>query len=335
MIAANPISKLPKIRYVKPGCELKTLLPNHVKTTLLAAAIAAPILHSASAATLIHENFNYSAGSVNGAATNAAGLTGNWSAGAFATGATTAATFDAASLNFAGHFASSGGSLRLTNAGPGWGEGGAAATVGATLTGSSTLYSSSIMSFASPNSSYFNDWVVEQRFNTSASGTFGSSSGRNIIRAFGSGGGAAGRGGVGADSDEVTQAAGTNTPGANYLFVTTYAVSGSNVTSATLYTFDGTAYANYLAAATPATAEALLGTYALYSLTDNETRALSNFTFLQYTTQGGPIGSYDDYRLGTSITDVVNVVPEPSAAALCLVASLGLAFRRTRAGVGR
>ena len=296
----------------------------------LAAALAVPFLQSASAAILIQENFNYAAGSANGVATNATGLAGNWSAGAFASGASTAAAFDSTSLTIAGHFATSGGSLRLTNAGPGFGEGGASASVGAALTGSSTLYSSSIISFAAPGGSYFNDWVVEQRFNTGSTGTFSTSSGRNIVRAFGSGSSAAGKGGVSSDNGEVVQGTGTNSPGTNYLLVTSYTVSGGNVTGATLYTFDTTAYANHLAAATPATAEALLGTHALFSLTDSSSRALSNFAFLQYTIQGGPIGSYDDYRLGTSITDVVNVVPEPSAAMLCTICSLGMVLRRKR-----
>lgn len=297
------------------------------KTLPIAAAIAVSNLSPASAAILIQENFNYAAGSVNGVATNATGLAGNWYAGAYASGATTAAAFDSTSLSFIGHFAASGGSLQLTNVGPGWGEGGASATVGAALTGHPALYASSIMSFNSTGA-FWNDWVVEQRFNTTASGNFGTSSGRNIVRGFGSGNVATAKGGVGSDSDEVLQGAGSNNPATNYLLVTAYTVSGSDITSATLYTFDAASYANYLANATAANAEALLGSYALHTLTDTDARALGDFDFLQYTTQGGPIGSYDDFRLGTAITDVVNVVPEPSSAVLGLAGLLGVMRRR-------
>jgi hypothetical protein len=313
----------------KPFPESTDPEPSDIMNPILP-SLAILALLPANAAVLIQESFDYAAGAVNGAATNATGLGGSWTAGAFASGATTAANFDSSSLSFAGHFANSGGSLVVTNAGPGWGEGGASATVSATLAGHSTLFSSSIMSFASPNSSFFNDWVVEQRFNTTATGTFSTSSGRNLVRAFGSGSGAAGKGGVGSNNSEVVQGTGTNAPGTNYLLVTSYTVSGGNVTGASLFAFDEAAYAGYLAAATPATAEALLGTHALYTLTDADSRSLADFTFLQFNTQGGPIGRYDDYRLGTSVTDVVNIVPEPSAAVVCVIGSLGAILRRSR-----
>lgn len=289
---------------------------------------------TASASLLIHESFDYAAGAVNGAASTAVGLTGNWTAGAFGSGATTASAFQAGSLAFAGHFASTGGSLQITNAGPGWAEGGASLAVGATLTGHSTLYASSIMRFAS-SGSFFNDWVVEQRFNSSVSGTFSSASGRNIVRAFNSGSGSAGKGGVSSNGSEVAQSTGTNAAATNHLIVTRYTVSGSNITGATAYFFTEAAYANYLAAATPGTADALLATHALYSLSDSDSVGLTSFAHLQFVTQGGPIGSYDDFRLGTEITDVVNVssIPEPSSfAALAGVSVLaaGLARRRRR-----
>lgn len=281
---------------------------------------------------LIQESFNYAPGTVNGTASSATGLSGAWTAGAFGSGATTASAFQPGSLAFAGHFAASGGSLQITNAGPGWAEGGASLAVGATLTGYSTLYASSIMSFASAGS-FFNDWVVEQRFNSAASGTFSSASGRNIVRAFNSGSGSAGKGGVSSNGSEVAQSTGTNAAATNHLIVTRYTVSGSDITGATAYFFTEAAYANYLAAATPATADSLLATHALYSLSDSDSVGLSSFAHLQFVTQGGPVGSYDEFRLGTDITDVVNVssIPEPSSFAALVGASVlaaGIVRRR-------
>ncbi|MBK8094509.1 MAG: hypothetical protein IPK32_21740 [Verrucomicrobiaceae bacterium] len=285
----------------------------------------------APAAVLILESFNYSAGSANGVATNATGLTGNWTAGAQGGTSNATANFDATSVTMAGHFAASGGSLIITNSGPGFGEGGAAAAVTSTITGTS-LYSSSLMSFGSSNGSYFNDWSVEQRFNTSASGGYTTSSGRNEVRAFGSGSSSTGKGAVSADASEVAQSTGTSAANTNYLLVTRYILSGSDITSAQLFAFDATSYASYLANATTGNADSILGTYANYSLTDTATRSLNDFDFLQFTTNGGPIGRYDDFRMGTSILDVVNVgsVPEPSRAMLGLVGMVGVMMRRRR-----
>jgi hypothetical protein len=276
---------------------------------------------------MIHEEFAYSAGPVNGVATNATGLSGSWVAGAQGGGANTASSFVPASLTLAGHFAPSGGSLEITNSGPNFNEGGAAAAVSAALTGSSLLYTSSIMQFAS-SGGFFNDWTVEQRFNTGASSGYLTSSGRNEVRAFGSGSGSNGKGGVSVDASEVTQGTGTNAPSTNYLLVTRYTVSGSNVTQADLFTFDATSYGAFLANATPGNADSLLGTYANFSLTDTGIRSLDDFDFLQFTTNGGPIGRYDDFRLGTEITDVVNAVPEPANALFGLIGLVAIMRRR-------
>lgn len=299
----------------------------------LAALALLCVVGPAPAAVLIVESFNYSAGSANGVATNATGLTGNWTVGAQGTASSATANFDSSSLTMAGHFAASGGSLIITNSGPSYGEGGAAAAVTSTITGTS-LFSSSLMSFGSSNGQYFNDWVVEQRFNTGASGGFSSSSGRNAVRAFGSGGSSIGKGGVSADASEVSQSTGTNAANTNYLLVTRYTVSGSNITAAQLFAFDATSYASYLANATAGNADSLLGTYANYSLTDTANRSLNDFDFLQFTTNGGPIGRFDDFRLGTSILDVVNIasMPEPSRALLGMIGVLGGMLRRRRSG---
>ncbi|MEA3212704.1 MAG: hypothetical protein QOE70_5761 [Chthoniobacter sp.] len=272
---------------------------------------------------LIDEEFNYSSGSLNGAATNATGLSGNYSAGGvLSNGSNATFTIQASSLLFAGHFASAGGSLRAANAGGNFGEAAAGAAVSATLAGNPLLYASTIMKLNTAGQ-YFDDWVVEQRFNTAALNSFSTSSGRNIVSAFGSGGSAR-KGGVSSDSSEVTQGTGSLNAGTNYLLVTRYAITGgglNTVDSATLFAFDETAYGNYLTAANnnPSNADALLATHALFSLTDGDDRALSNFGFLQFSIGGGPTGDYDAFRMGTEVSDVVKVVPEPSSVALTLM----------------
>lgn len=266
-------------------------------------------LQRASATLLIHEGFNYPAGNIIGQSVNGSGLNHSttWSK---ATGSGTTFTVQGSSLSFAGHFASSGGSLLISNPSGPYADDSASAAVSAALTGYSTLYSSSIQELNTAGA-YYNDWVIEQRFNSSATGDYSSSSGRNIVSAYGSGSGATRKGGVSSDSGEVVQSTGTLAAGTKYLLVTKYTISGANVTSATLYVFDQTAYTNYLANSTVGTAAANLATYALFSLTDSSTAALSNFDFLQFAINGGPSGQVDDFRLGTAITDVVNLTSAP------------------------
>lgn len=288
---------------------------------------------SSFATLLVNENFNYSAGSINGVAATGTGLTGNYTAGPVSGGSSTA-TFNvlASSLTFTGHFTSIGGSLRLANSGPTFTEGIAGVDMNATLSGNTTLYSSSIQTM-NTSGSYFNDWVIEQRYNGSINGSFSTSAGRNIVSAFGSGSSSARKAGVSSNSSEVVQATGSLNAGTNYLLVTEYAITGANITSATLYVFDQASYANYLANSTLANADANLATYSLFSLTDSQSISLTNFDYLQFSIGGGPTGVIDDYRLGTSIGDVVNVVPEPGTVTMAMVgmfATVGL-LRRKRA----
>lgn len=291
--------------------------------------IAAITLQPASAAILIHETFVYSSGAIGGQAANATGLSGNWTAGgSLSNGSNATFNIAASSLGFAGHFAADGGSLVMANGGGNYGEGAASATVGATLTGSSVLFSSSIMTL-NISGSYFNDWAIEQRFNSAADGNFNTTSGRNLVSSFGSGSSSNRKGGVSSNNSEVTQATGTLSAGTKYLLVTSYAVTGSDITNSTLYAFNESAYASYLANTSVGTAAADLGTYALFSLSDTDTTSLNNFDFLQFSILGGPTGQVDDFRLGTQITDVVNVIPEPSTAALGLLGVLGI-LRRSR-----
>lgn len=285
---------------------------------------------SLSAQLLVHENFNYAAGSVNGVVTAGTGISGNWYAGPTGgSGSSASASFVADSLTFAGHFASVGGALRVSNpSGPGYGEAAASATMSAALSGYSTLYVSTVMRMNTAGQ-YYNDWTVEQRFNSSQTGNYSSTSGRNLLSAFGSGSASLRKAGVSSDSSEVTQSTGSIQPGTNYLFVTAYTVSGSNITGATLYVFNEAAYSSYLTAATPATASGLLSSHALFSLSDNQSRALSNFNYLQFAILGGPTGTFDDFRMGASLTDVVNVVaiPEPSTTVVfAAVLALGLVW---------
>lgn len=265
--------------------------------------VAAP--RPASAALLIREGFNYPTGSLIGQTVNGSGLNGGatWTK---ATASGTSFAIQGSSLSFAGHFAPTGGSLLISNPSGPYADDSAAAAVSATLTGSATLYASSVMTMNTAGG-YYNDWAIEQRFNSSATGIWSSSSGRNIVSAFGSGSSASRKGGVSADSSEATQATGSLAAGTKYLLVTKYTVSGASITSATLYVFSEAAYTTYLANSTAGTAEANLASYALFSLTDSATVALSNFGFLQFAIGGGPSGQVDEFRLGSAITDVVNV----------------------------
>ena len=307
----------------------KSKIHHFMKTSYsVASVIAAIALQSASAAILIHETFDYSTGAIGGQAANATGLSGNWSAGGtLSSGSNATFNIAASSLNFTGHFAAEGGSLLMSNGGGNYGEGAATATVGATLTGSSALFSSSIMTL-NISGSYFNDWVIEQRFNSVADGNFNTTSGRNLVSSFGSGSSSNRKGGVSSNNSEVTQATGTLSAGTKYLLVTSYVVSGSDITNATMHAFNESAYASYLANTSVETAAADLGTYALFSLSDTDTASLANFDFLQFSILGGPTGQVDDFRVGTQITDVVNVIPEPSAAVLGLLGALGILRRR-------
>jgi polygalacturonase/pectin methylesterase-like acyl-CoA thioesterase len=279
------------------------------RITIYLGITLAMLFHHCQAALLIREGLNYSTGSIIGQTVNGTGLNGSstWSKAA---GSGTSFTVQSSSLSFAGHFAPSGGSLLISNPSGPYADDSASVAVNTTLTGFSTLYASSIMTM-NTSGTYYNDWVIEQRFNSSATGNYASSSGRNIVSAYGSGSSANRKGGVSADSGEVIQSTGSLTAGTKYLLVTKYFVSGANITGATLYVFSEAAYTNYLANSTVGTADANLATYALFSLTDSATVPLSNFGFLQFSISGGPAGQVDEFRLGTAITDVINLTSAP------------------------
>ena len=256
-------------------------------------------LQQASASLLIQENFSYATGNIDGQATMVTGLTGNWTVAG-------AGTFvvQASSLAFAGHFASSGGSLVLTGTDP-WSGANADAAVSATIPPNTIFYASSIMTLDSA-SNYYNDWVLEQRFNIAPSGGNQTSSGRNIVSAYDSGNSSTRLAGVSTAGDEVRVLG--PVAGTKYLFVTAYTSSATDVTEATMYGFDEAAYASYLANSNAGNAATNLGTYATFTATATGDRALSDFDYLQYVVYGGPTGQMDDFRLGTEITDVVNLV---------------------------
>jgi hypothetical protein len=310
----------------------------NLKLSLLSAfavCSASPVF----ATILVQESFDYTSGAANGVTTTGTGLSGSWYAGAtLANGSNAVATFASTNLSFTGHFASTGGSLQIANAGGNYGEAVASATLASPLSGT-TFYTSQLMLLGT-NGSYYNDWAVEQRFNSVSNGNYATSSGRTEVSAFGSGSSSGRKGGASLDGSEVTQATGTLAAGTTYLLVGKYTgTSGTSLTNATVYFFDQAAYTAYLTAAqaTPANADALLGSNALFSLSDSTGGTnLSTFSFLQFSIGGGPTGTFDEFRMGTDVGDVVNLtaaaVPEPaSAASLAAVAALGaVAFRRKR-----
>lgn len=298
-----------------------------IKTMKLAkitfSAFAMMALQQASAALIIQENFAYTAGNLIGATATGTGLSGTWASSVSAGSATF--TVQASSLAFAGHFASSGGSLTASSGDPGEKRAGTAVT--GAIPANSTFYTSSLMTMNTAGA-YFNDWVVEQRFNTTNVDS-GSSSGRNLLSGFGSGTTASRRAGVSVNGGEVLTAAGVTTAGTNYLLVTAYTSNATNVTSATMYGFTVADYTAYLANSTALNAAANLATYRTFSVSETagQTRPLGDFDFLQYVINGGPTAQFDDFRLGTEITDVVNI-PEPAAALLGGLGLLSLLRRR-------
>ena len=296
-------------------------------------ACAAFLAGHSQAALLISESFNYGTGAISGTTTGGSGLTGTYSAGGVnANGSNATFNVSASSLSFAGHFAASGGSLTVANAGGNYGEAAASAQISASLAGNTKVFSSSLERLNTAGQ-YFNDWTVEQRFNSAVLGNYQSSGGRNEVSAFGSGSASARRAGASMDASEVTDASKTLAAGTTYLLVTAYTLSGSNLTSATMYAFDQASYANYLTAANaaPANAEALLSSNALFSITDTANFAVSNVKYLQFSIGGGPSGQFDDYRLGTAVTDVVNVAtPEPASLAILGCSASLIVMRRRR-----
>lgn len=291
-------------------------------TFICLSALAVLTLQHASAALIIQENFNYTVGAIGGQAASGIGLTGNWASSA----SSGSATFNvqAPSVVFTGHFASSGGSL-IMSSGNG-GEKRTSVAVSATIPVSTTFYASSLQTLNTAGQ-YFNDWVVEQRFNTTASGDFSTSSGRNVVAAFNSGTTSTRNAAVSSNLNEVSVA--STTAGTTYLLVTAYTSDATNLTQARLFGFTQTSYANYLANSNPTNAAANLTTYASFTAVDTDTSPLANFDFLQYSITGGPTGQMDDFRLGTDITDVVNVIPEPSVTILGSLGVLAL-LRRSR-----
>ncbi len=305
-----------------------------MKTRLLPIALAAIFGTSASQAELlIDEPFLYGSGPTHDVpvSDDATGLTGSWVVGGHSGGTNPSVNFLFNSLEFENHFFSDGGALELRNAGGGnWGPLGAAIPLDPSLDlGShSVLWTSAVIRVASPDANYYPDWRVEYRLNTAANSPLETSAlrimGRNensvstapssITRS---------RAAVGADhtvaSEPPPPDLGSIEAGVNYLFVTRSTVDTGTkaITAITLYVFDEAAYGSYLvaAAAPTADAEALLATHATLILTDDNvssgTNTLANKTVLQFSINGGPVGAFDTIRLGTELTDVVNLDAEP------------------------
>lgn len=283
------------------------------KRTVLALIATALSLHCASATLLIQENFNgYTAGNINGQAVTGTGLTGSWAV----SGATY--TVQASSLSFAGHFASSGGSLGITVNGGGDKPVAAAvsSSVLSTLSGVSTFYISSLQTVNT--GTYDNNLQIEQRFSSTAGGS--ASAGRNEVSSYSSGTTSARKLAVSSSTTETKQGTPTMNAGTVYLLVTKYTVSGGSITAATIYAFDAASYANYLAnSTTAAAADANLATYAYATLSASGTVSLTGgaFTYLQFSCyKSVGSGQIDDFRLGTSILDVVNITAPPTITGL-------------------
>lgn len=295
------------------------------KKLILASALALCATSTGAFATLlVQEDFNYSADSTNGTAVTGTGLSGTWYGGALGTSTNTGTvTFTSTSLSFSGHFASSGGALQVTATSQY--EYGASVAISASLSGLTTFYTSELMQMGTAGR-YYSDWVVESRFNSTLTGGNGTSSGRIQVSSYNTSSTASRVAGMSLGNTATTGGSSTLAAGTTYLMVGAYTGDGTNITSSTVYFFDQTSYANYLAAASESNAASLLSTYALFSLTQTGSVALSSLTNLQFNVNGGPTALYDDYRLGTDIGDVVNLasaIPEPATTA-AIIAGLSL-----------
>lgn len=289
-----------------------------------------------SANLLVHESYQYTPGSLPGTATTGTGLTGIWE---FTAETGSAATVLPTSMPFAGHFAPVGGSLQLNDTTGPWGEKMLGAQISAPMTGNSILWQSSLIQVSSPDGSFYGDWVVEQRMHIGATNGYEGNNAigpglRNLGRAYNSSGSDS-QGGVGANFSEVKQGTGSITAGINFLMVSRFHVSTANnqTTAGQIWFFREGEYAAMQAAAIGGSPRntALLDAHAYASLADGDGGFdISGPRYLQYVIQGGPIGTYDEFRMGTQLGDVINVVPEPTTATLVLLTVGGLALVRRR-----
>jgi hypothetical protein len=295
-----------------------------VKTLTFSALIAGVIgMSAASGELLIRESFDYPSGNVASTPANGTGVTGSWVVGGHGPANTsTNVTFVSGSMALANHFAEVGGSLDVRNARAGnWGPMGASISLAPTLNLGSrpVIWTSALVRVAAPpqDASFFNDWRVEYRLNRVADSPQENSALRVMGRDQNSGSGTntVSRAAVGADHIVTFQNPGTIQANTSYLFVTRSTVDTNtrSITAITLYVFDQTAYSEYLLAAitNPANAESLLTTHARFTLTDNNVSSGSNTlddkTVLQFSITGGPVGLFDEIRLGTALGDVVNL----------------------------
>jgi hypothetical protein len=312
--------RLPRIKSETYGSHMtKKSLPS--KSILCAAALACG-LTSSPAALLVYEGFNgYTVGNISGQATvNTTGLQGNWAAGNVGGGT---ATYTASGLSFGSNFLSvAGGALNTTTN-----------YSGATSTG-----------------------LASVRLSTSTTGVLWNSYLVNYSEISLAGGGSAmvGLGASGASPDRFRSYMTTNTVAADklvnasydsvvgttqkfnfninttYLMLSSYTNVGSALSAgspgvATTWVFTLAGYDAWVAAGSNETGANGLNTFASAKATDSVSSSTYLFDNNSYVTLRsnapntngfGVDAIYDEVRYGTTLGDVVSVVPEPSVSLL-------------------
>lgn len=300
----------------------------------IALALAAPAISQASL--LVYEGFDYglaAGASMNGVATDATGLTGNYAVSVTGGAAGSGMTYRGTGLSFGSKFATTGGAIALTA--------NAAATSAAVLGGAAfntgaqtgTIYNSYLVSFESRTAA----GTASFRLNTGITASGASSY-------FGSNAKAAGSTALSSVSYSTTAVSATTSLANNpttYLFINSFTNVGSSGGGvATTWIFDVAGFDQLLADGV--LTDAKLDQYRLHKISQTNASGsafvFDNTRFMQFgsssgTGSGSQISVFDEIRYGNALADVIPVaVPEPSAyAAIAGAIMLGAAMTRRRA----
>lgn len=288
------------------------------RSGLLAAAVALPVVlawfsTAADAAVVIEESFNYTVGEDINGKNGGTGFNGAW---AFTNGGDTSANAPFATgtvvngLSF-GSLVTSGGALQLTNR---------------TSTGANASSANRQVAVNGPGDSIWSSYLVRMAQTPPVIGTVldaryrnGSATGTTILRNGAVQNNATNNPGV-AISGAGTAAATGLAADTTYLMIANFTGSSTNsYTNATMWVLTETGFANFLAGG--GTLAALNAN--AFATATNSGSAVSidaNSDYFDFFNFAGNVSTqtsviYDEYRLGTALSDVVPV-PEPASLAL-------------------